>query len=203
MLSVRTRMRLVVLLFTLPVLCSTASAQTTSPAVPSVPPSAAAQPQPDFTLPVSLRAIRRGIARMSRPGLVPVTMDGRPVFRVEVRQRIAIEGVFETLEVPKERVPLFGLTTYEYLRITTPATTYPSVQPWGAFDQSQLPVVAATTIASSLIMAEVAKLAKTMPQKIREKNARATVKRDIALFCASQEDGGTGQPICDAPRTPR
>ena len=122
-------------------------------------------------------------------------------FRVEVRERL-IEDVLGSLDFKSGPTPWGGLYAYEQQRIMFPSVDNPIAQPWGSFNQTELLIVGAQSILNSVLFQYAAKGIAAANRKLKLQAARAMVARDIAAFCASQENGGAGTPICDAAATP-
>jgi hypothetical protein len=118
----------------------------TSPAAdaPTKPQPAATATQSTDELPVSLRRIRRALARPPSLKLYqPTLRDGRPVFRVDIEaERIDIEDILGK-DYLRGVASYGGMTHQEFLDMVTPK----DVQGYAAFSNTEGLVVAATSIA--------------------------------------------------------
>ncbi|MEO8256342.1 MAG: hypothetical protein ABI868_03265 [Acidobacteriota bacterium] len=203
----RLSIRLIALLFTVALIGPPVAAQTVTPSPPpSAPPSAlssdadakaaadARAADPD--LPVSLGKIRDALERAAAPGLLKNVQDA-PTFRIEIRERQKIDELLGTLDFKAGPTPPGGVYAYEQQRVMFPPVDNPMAQPYAAFDQTQLAIVAAQSAVSSMVAKYVAKGLKDAYRAQQLQAARADVDRAIAEYCAGKENGGAGIQICE------
>ena len=198
-------MRLIALLLTAMLIGSGAAAQTAPLSSPPSPASsdadARAAAERDF--PVSLGKIRDALERASAgPGFLLKNVEDTPLFRIEIRERQKIEDLLGTLDFKAGPTPPGGVYAYEQQRVMFPAVDNPLAQPYAAFSQTELAIVAAQSAVSSMVAKYVAKGLKDAYRANQLQAARAQVDRAIAEYCAGKENGGAGIQICEPPASP-
>ena len=198
-------MRLIALLLTAMLIGADAAAQT----APSSPPPSSASSDADARaaaerdFPVSLGKIRDALERASAaPGFLLKNVQDTPLFRIEIRERQKIEELLGTLDFKAGPTPPGGVYAYEQQRVMFPPVDNPMAQPYAAFDQTQLAIVAAQSAVSSMVARYVAKGLKDAYRAHQLQAARADVDRAIAEYCAGKENGGAGIQICEPPTSP-
>ena len=196
-------MRLIALVFTATLVCSAAAAQPAKPSSTPSPPSsdADAKAAADRDLPVSLGKIRDALERASAPGFLLKNVQDTPTFRIEIRERQKLEELLGTLDFKSGPTPPGGVYAYEQQRVMFPAVDNPLAQPYAAFNQTELLIVGAQSIATGMLAKYVAKGLKDAYRTHQLQAARADVERAIAEYCAGKENGGAGIQICDPPAT--
>ena len=197
-------MRLIALLFTATLVCSAATAQTAKPSSPSATASsdADAKAAAERDLPVSLGKIRDALDRASAPGFLLKNVQDAPTFRIDIRERQKIEELLGTLDFKAGPTPPGGVYAYEQQRVMFPAVDNPLAQPYAAFNQTELLIVAAQSAVSSMAARYVAKGLKDAYRTHQLQAARADVERAIAEYCAGKENGGAGIQLCEPPASP-
>ena len=195
-------MRLVALLVTAiltaaPVLAG--QTQSSRPATPSSP-ATDVQPPDDqaSTLPVSLDKIREAL---KQPTVEPLRgLDERPLFRVEIRERLRIDELLQTLKFNSGPAVPGGLYGYEQQRIMFPTVDNPLAQPWSAFTQPELARVASISMIETLVARYLAKkiigAVSATERASAERSAREEVSRAVAEYCAAQPNRGSGIQLC-------
>ena len=136
-------MRLFALLFTAMLATASAAAagaQASPPADTTSSAEPASQKESQLNLPVSLDRIREGQADalVTLRGLNQLAPDQAAHFTVEIEERLKIEELLATLDFRSGPVPAGGIYAYEQQRRLFPSVDNPLVQPWAAFDTSQM-----------------------------------------------------------------
>jgi hypothetical protein len=202
--DVLTAMRLLALLFTAILVASPAGAQQT----PASSPDEASSPAQDGTkdqatkdqgpsLPVSIAKIREALE--TTPIVSLRTLDERPTFRVEIRDRQRIEELLATLNFKTGPIPAGGVNMAEQDRIMFPSVDNPLRQPLAAFSQPEL----LTIIIENLARKYLGDMARGAVSSARRAGAEAAAKDEVrvavAQYCGAQPNQGTGLQLCDAP----
>ena len=145
------------------------------------------QDAPALDLPVSLEHIRAALARApEQPRLLG--MDRKPDFQVTVEERLKLEELLWSLEYKTGPAPPGGLYAYEQQRLLWNKTDHPLVQPYAAFNSSQLVTVAVEGIVEKYAGGAALHALTGAERRRAEAAARTDVKRAIAEFCAAQSD---------------
>jgi hypothetical protein len=145
------------------------------------------QDVPTLDLPVSLEHIRAALARApDQPRLLG--MNRKPDFRVTVEERLKLEELLWSLEYKTGPAPPGGLYGYEQQRLLWNKTDHPLVQPYAAFNSSQLVTLAVEGIVEKYAGGAALHALTGAERKRAEATARTDVKRAIAEFCAAQSD---------------
>ena len=138
-------------------------------------------------LPVSLEHIRAALARApEQPRLRG--MDRKPDFQVTVEERLKLEELLWSLEFKTGPAPPGGLYGYEQQRLVWNKTDHPLVQPYAAFNSSQLVTLAVEGIVEKYAGGAALHALTGAERRRAEAAARTDVKRAIAEFCAAQTD---------------
>src|SRR5438874_5038219 len=93
---------------------------------------------PALNLPVSVNRIRQALAQPAEPLKGLKGVDETPTFRVEIRERLKIEELLQSLNFKSGPAVPGGLYAYEQQRQLFPSVDNPLVQPYGAFNQGEL-----------------------------------------------------------------
>jgi len=195
---------MIALLLTAMLIGPAASAQTATSS-PSPSPASSdvdAKTAADRDFPVSLGKIRDALERAAASGFLLKNVQDTPLFRIEIRERQKIEELLGTLDFKAGPTPPGGVYAYEQQRVMFPAVDNPLAQPYAAFSQSELAMVAATSALSSTLAKYVAKGLKDAYRAHQLQTARTEVDRAIAEYCAGKENGGAGIQLCDPPASP-
>ena len=198
-------MRVIALLLTAMLIGPAASGQTATASSPPPPasPDADAKAAADREFPVSLGKIRDALERASADrGFLLKNVQDTPLFRIEIRERQKIEELLGTLDFKAGPTPPGGVYAYEQQRVMFPAVDNPMAQPYAAFNQTELAIVAAQSAVSTMLAKYVAKGLKDAYRANQLHAARAEVDRAIAEYCAGKENGGAGIEICAPPTSP-
>ena len=187
------RMRLLSLLFTATLIAAPAGAQQTSTSSAGD----AGGEQGAATLPVSLAKIREALSTTSLLSLS--TVDERPTFRVQVRERQRLEELLATLDFKAGPVPAGGVYMSEQNRIMFPSVDNPLRQPLAAFNQPELLTILVENLVRSYLGGKAVSAISRAERAGAEAAARDEVRSAIAQYCGSQPGAGAGIQICDTP----
>jgi hypothetical protein len=195
-------MRLIALLVTAIVTTQPAIAQQAQRPAPATADSAQKDdqskgPQPTpLNLPVSVDKIREALAKPVEPlkGL-----DETPTFRVEVRERIRIEELLQSLNYKAGPPVPGGLYGYEQQRQLFPAVDNPLVQPYAAFSQSELLTILVENLVGHYLGGRALSAVTAAERARAEAAAKEEVQRAVAEYCAVQPNHGAGIAICSPP----
>jgi hypothetical protein len=161
---------------------SSASAAVASPAQDSQPGQQQSDKPPD--LPVSLDKIREALAQPA-----PTTfksLDERPVFRVEVRERQKLDDLMKSLNFNAGPAIPGGIYGYEQQRNLFPAVNNPLAQPYAAFTPGEMIQVSLTTLIERYLAGRVVNSLKGMARASAEQAAREEVRKALDEFWAAQ-----------------
>jgi len=188
-------MRLSLLVFTAVLAAARAGAQT-PPA--SAPPESSSTVQ-DLKLPVSLDRIRGKLEQP--PTLTMLGIGDVPNFKVEVQEKQKLDDLVTAVlkGVKKVPVPAEGVYMQEMQRQWWPAVDNPLMQPYAAFNQSELATIAVENVVGSGViqLLGLAFHAMTSAEHANaERAARDEVRAAIATYCAAQPNQGAGIQIC-------
>ena len=152
-----------------------------------------------LNLPVSLDRIREGLKQtplVTLRGLNEVAADQVAHFKIEIEERRKIEELLATLNFKGGPVPAGGPYAYEQQRRLFPPVDNPLVQPWAAFNTSQLLVLTLENIIRRYLGGRVMNAVSTAERTQAERAAREEVARALADFCAAQPNHGAGIQAC-------
>jgi len=147
-------------------------------------------------LPVSLDKIREALEQP--PGEPLRGLDERAQFHVEIRERQKLDDLLKSLNFKSGPAVPGGLYAYEQQRLLFPKVDNPLVQPYAAFNQSELVVVSLTTLIENYLAGRLGRAITAANRAGAEAAARQEVERAIAEYCAAQPNGGAGIQICTA-----
>jgi hypothetical protein len=186
-------MRLLSLLFTATLIAAPAGAQQTSTSSAGD----AGGEHGAATLPVSLAKIREALSTTSLLSLS--TVDERPTFRVQVRERQRLDELLATLDFKAGPVPAGGVYMSEQNRIMFPSVDNPLRQPLAAFNQPELLTILVENLVRSYLGGKAVSAISRTERAGAEAAARDEVRSAIAQYCGSQPGAGAGIQICDTP----
>jgi hypothetical protein len=191
-------MRLSALLFTAVLAAAPAQAQAPKPSSPAdSAPKPASSDEPELNLPVSLNKIKEALEQT--PAISFRTLDERPTFRVQIRERQRIEELLATLNYKSTPAPAGGLYGYEMQRQMWPSVDNPLRQPYAAFNQPELLTILVENLVGHYLAGKV-KGAITAAERARaEAAARSEVRLAVSEYCTAQPNAGAGILICDTP----
>lgn len=192
--GVLTVMRVVALLFTAILAASPVGAQQT----PASSPDAVASPSQDETRPgpVSIAKIREALEKTP---IVSLTLDERPTFRVEIRDRQKIEELLATMDFKTGSIPAGGVYMAEQNRIMFPSVDNPLRQPLAAFNQPELLTIITENLVGKYLGGKVQGAISSAERARAEAAAKDEVRAAVAQYCGLQPNQGAGLQICDTP----
>jgi hypothetical protein len=127
------------------------------------------------------------------------TLDERPTFRVQIRERRKIEELLATLNFTSAPAPGGGLYGFEQQRQMFPATDNPLRQPYAAFSQPELLTILIENLAGRYLAGRAMDAITTAERARAEEAARAEVRSAIGDYCSAQPAAGAGIQICSSP----
>jgi len=201
-------MRLFALLFTAILTASPSVAQQAQPSA-SPDPASAGQDKaqtnndkdaknPESTLPVSLEKIKQGL--LQTPALSLRTLDERPTFRVQIRERQKIEELLATLNFKTGPTPAGGLYMYEQQRQMFNPVDRPLMQPYAAFSGGELLTILIENLVGKYLGGKAVDAVSRLERARAEANAREEVRAAVEQYCNAQPNAGVGLQICDTAR---
>jgi hypothetical protein len=191
-------MRVSALLFTAILAAASAQAQTPKPSSPPDSPSTpASSDERELNLPVSLDKIKGALEQT--PAISFRTLDERPTFRVQIRERQRIEELLATLNYKSAPAPGGGLYGYEMQRQMWPSVDNPLRQPYSAFNQPELLTILVENLVGHYLAGKVKGAITTAERAHAEAAARSEVRLAVSEYCRAQANGGAGILICDTP----
>jgi hypothetical protein len=191
-------MRVSALLFTAFLAASSAQAQTPKPSSPPDSPSSpASTDEHALNLPVSLDKIKEALAQT--PAVSLRTLDERPTFRVQIRERQRIEELLATLNYKSTPPPAGGLYGYEMQRQMWPSVDNPLRQPYAAFNQPELLTILVENLVGHYLADKVKSAITAADRAHAEAAARSEVRLAVSEYCNAQPNAGAGILICDTP----
>jgi hypothetical protein len=200
-------MRQLALLFTVVLLAAPLaagqSASSTEKATPSTPANEKAGSKSTGQKPadpaVSLDKIREGLnqpAGQPLKGLSELTAQEAAHFKVQVEERRKIEELLATLDFKSGPTPAGGIYASELQRIQHPPLDQPLMQPYAAFNTSELLTIAIENLAGRYLAGRAMTAVSAAERAHAEAAAREDVARAMAGFCSAQPDLGAGLQAC-------
>jgi len=191
-------MRLFALLFTAILVASPAWAQPLAelprPSPDQESASATKDGPPELDLPISLDKIKAGLQQAAPLSLR--TLDERPTFRIQIRERQKIEELLAALNFKAGPVPAGGVYAYEQQRQIFNPVDNPLVQPYAAFNQPELLTILIENLAGKYLAGRALSAVTSAERGRAEAAARLEVRQAVGDYCAAQPDGGAGIQIC-------
>jgi hypothetical protein len=194
-------MRLIALLFTATLVAAPAWAQQTaaSPAQDGKTQDQGrtadqATPDQELNLPVSLDKIKEALQQP--PTISLRTLDERPTFYVQIRERMKIEELIASLNFKSGPVPAGGVYMQEQQRIMFPAVDNPLVQPFAAFSQSELLTILIENLVGKYLGGKAMNAISKADRARAEAAAREEVRAAVEQYCNAQPNAGAGLAIC-------
>lgn len=191
-------MHLLAVLFTACLAAAPAQAQAPKPSSPqdSAPPPVSPA-EHELNLPVSLDRIKEALEQT--PAISFRTLDERPTFRVQIRERQRIEELLATLNYKSAPAPAGGLYGYEMQRQQWPSVDNPLRQPYAAFNQTELLTILVENLVGHYLAGKAKHAITTAERAHAEAAARNEVRQAVAEYCSAQPRAGAGILICDTP----
>ena len=195
-------MRLILLVFTAALIAAPGSAQQAAPSPasdksltdgPAAQDTSGAQ---DGALPVSIAKIKEALQQP--PSTFSLrSIDERPTFRVQIRERQKIEELLASLNFKTSPAPGGGLYGFEQQRQMFPAVDNPLRQPYAAFSQGELLTILIENLAIKYLGGRALNAISNAERARAEAAAKEEVREAVALYCAAQPRHGAGIQICD------
>src|SRR4051812_25365034 len=187
-------MRLLSLLFTAILVAAPAHGEQTgaSPAQ-AAPPAQDAAP---LNLPVSVDKIKDALQQ--KPLLSLSTIDERPTFRVQIRERMKLDELIASLDFKAGPVPAGGIYMAEQQRIMSPPVDNPLVQQYGAFNQGELLTILVENLVGKYLAGRAMNGVSHAERARAEAAAREEVRTAVHDYCDAQPKGGAGISICSS-----
>jgi hypothetical protein len=196
--GVLTDMRLLALLFTATLTASPAWAQQAAPSsAPENTKDTQDTQESELKLPVSVAKIREALE--TTPTVSLRTLDERPTFRVQIRERQKIEELLATLNFKAGPIPAGGLYMAEQQRVMFPSVDNPLRQPFAAFNQPELLTILIENLVGRYLGGKALNAISSAERAHAEAAARDEVRTAVAQYCSAQPNQGAGIQICDTP----
>ena len=183
-------MRLIALLFTATLVAAPARAQQP----PASPQQDTATTDQELNLPVSLDKIKEALQQT--PTLSLRTIDERPTFRVQIRERMKIEELIASLNFKAGPIPAGGVYMQEMQRVMFPSVDNPLVQPFAAFNQGELLTILIENLVGKYLGGKALTAISKAERARAEAAAREDVRTAVAEYCNAQPNAGAGMAIC-------
>ncbi len=148
-------------------------------------------------LPVSIAKIREALA--TTPLLSLRTIDERPTFRIQIRERQKIDELLATLNFKTGPIPAGGLYMAEQNRIMFPSVDNPLRQPLAAFNQPELLTILIENLLRGYLGGKALGAISHAERVRAEAAAKDEVRTAVAQYCSAQPNNGAGIQICDTP----
>ena len=156
------------------------------------------EPQQSLNLPVSVNRIRQALAQPAEPLIGLRGLDETPTFRVEIRERMKIEELLQSLNYKSGPAVPGGLYGYEQQRQLFNPVDYPYMQPYSAFSQGELITIVVENLVEKYLAGRAMHAISSAERARAEAAAKEEVSHAIADYCAAQPGHGEGIRICTA-----
>jgi hypothetical protein len=153
-------------------------------------------PQQSLNLPVSVNRIRQALAQPAEPLIGLRGLDETPTFRVEIRERLKIDELLQSLNYKSGPAVPGGLYAYEQQRQLFPAVNNPLAQPYAAFSQGELVTILVENLVGRYLAGRAMNAISSSERARAEAAAKEEVTHAISEYCAAQPDHGAGIRIC-------
>jgi hypothetical protein len=153
-------------------------------------------PAEQTNLPVSLDKIKEALQQSQGAPLLKI--DERPTFRVQIRERRKIEELLATMNFKSGPTPAGGIYMLEQNRIMFNPVNYPTMQPFGAFNQSQLLTILIENLVGHYLGEKAGDAISKAERTHAEAQAREDVRVAVAEYCNAQPNAGAGLQICSS-----
>ena len=146
---------------------------------------------------MSIDKIREALEQPAPP-LSFRTLDERPMFRIQIQERMKIEELLASLNFKTSPAPGGGLYGYEQQRQMFPAVDNPLRQPYAAFNQPELLTILVENLVGRYLAGKVGNAISNAERAHAEANAREEVRAAVEQYCNAQPHAGAGIQVCDA-----
>jgi hypothetical protein len=194
-------MRLLGLLFTAILVAAPVRAQQPPPSTPPDSPSAVADATTakgakdgDSNLPVSLDKIREALQQP--PALSLRSLDERPIFRVQIRERQKLEELLASMDFKAGPTPAGGVYMFEQQRLMFNPVDHPLMQPYAAFSGSELLTILVENLVGKYLGGKLVNAVSKAERARAEALAREEVGAAVSEYCNAQPNAGEGLQIC-------
>jgi hypothetical protein len=151
---------------------------------------------PSLNLPVSVNRIRQALAQPAEPLRGLRGLDETPTFRVQIRERLKIDELLQSLNFKSGPPVPGGLYGYEQQRQLFPSVDNPLVQPYAAFNQGELLTILVENLVGRYLAGRAWQSITAAEREHAEAAAKEEVSHAIAEYCAGQPNRGAGIQIC-------
>jgi hypothetical protein len=151
---------------------------------------------PTLNLPVSVNRIRQALELPAEPLKGLRGLDETPTFRVQIRERLKIDELLQSLDFKSGPPVPGGLYGYEQQRQLFPSVSNPLVQPYAAFNQGELLTILVENLVGKYLAGRAMQAISSAERAHAEAAARDEVTHAIAEYCAAQPNHGAGIQIC-------
>jgi hypothetical protein len=146
---------------------------------------------------VSIDKIREALEQPA-PAMSLRTLDERPMFRIQIQERMKIDELLASLNFKTSPAPGGGLYGFEQQRQMFPAVDNPLRQPYAAFNQPELLTILVENLVGSYLADKAGNAISNAERMHAEANAREDVRAAVEQYCSAQPKAGAGIQICDA-----
>jgi hypothetical protein len=164
---------------------------------PSGPSTSEPKPEPSLNLPVSVNRIRQALAQPAEPLIGLRGLDETPTFRVEIRERLKIDELLQSLNYKSGPAVPGGLYAYEQQRQLFPSVNNPLVQPYAAFSQGELMTILVENLVGKYLAGRAMNAISSADRARAEAAAKEEVTHAISEYCATQPNHGAAIRICN------
>jgi hypothetical protein len=147
-------------------------------------------------LPVSLDKIKEQLQQ--QPLLSLATIDERPTFRVQIRERMKIEELLGSLNFKTGPTPAGGIYMAEQQRVMFPSVDNPLVQPFAAFNQGELLTILVENLVGKYLAGRAVDSISRAERARAEAAAKEEVRTAVEEYCNAQANAGAGLAICSS-----
>src|SRR6185503_15069239 len=120
------------------------------------------------------------------------SVDERPTFRVQIRERQKIEELLASLNFKTAPAPGGGLYGYEQQRQMFPAVDNPMRQPYAAFNQGELLTILIENLVGKYLGGRALNAVSNAERARAEAAAKDEVRAAVTQYCAAQPRAGAG-----------
>jgi hypothetical protein len=149
-----------------------------------------------LNLPVSVDKIREALQQT--PTLSLLTIDERPTFRMQIRERQKIEELLASLNFKAGPVPAGGVYMYEQQRQIFNAVDRPLMQPYAAFNQGELLTILIENLVGKYLGGRAIDAISKAERVHAEAVAKEEVRTAVEQYCNAQPNAGAGIQICSS-----
>jgi len=157
---------------------------------------------PTLNLPVSVNRIRQALAQPAEPLIGLRGLDETPTFRVQIRERMKIEELLQSLNYKSGPAVPGGLYAYEQQRQLFNSVDNPYMQHYSAFSQGELITILVENLVGKYLAGRAMSAISSTERARAEAAAKEEVSHAIDDYCAAQPGHGEGIRIC-TPSTPQ